>query len=135
MRRITRLAALAALVTLGVNCGGGDGDNGSDEPTPGNLTIALTSPNSDDGAIKLTIAGPVAPTAITASAGLELFQSGPIGTSTTVIVTGDLAAGPLLTIAVADTRKDEDYSATVVQVASETYALRTNAGYSLAVSK
>jgi hypothetical protein len=132
---MTRLAAFAALILFGVNCGGGGGTENND-PTPGDLTIELTSPNTDDGAIKLIIVSPVTPTAISsAAAGVEIFTSGPLSTSTTVIVTGDLSAGPLLHITVPDTRDDEDYAATVVQVASATYAIRTNTGYALDVTK
>lgn len=135
MRLITRVAAFAALIAFGVNCGGGGGTENND-PTPGDLTIELTSPNTDDGAIKLTIVSPVAPTAISAaSAGIEVFTSGALTTSTTVIVTGDLGAGPLLHITVPDTRDDEDYAATVVQVASTGYAIRANTGYTLEVTK
>lgn len=134
MRHMTRLAAFAALIVFGVNCGGGGTEN--NDPTPGDLTIELTTPNTDDGAIRLIIVSPVAPTAISsASAGVEVFTSGPLSTSTTVIVTGDVGAGALINITVPDTRDDEDYSATVVQVASATYAIRANTGYALEVTK
>lgn len=134
MRRISRLTAVVALVAFGVNCGGGGTEN--NDPTPGDLTIELTTPNGDDAAIKLTITAPVAPTAITAAAaGLQVFRSGPIGTTTTVVITGDMSAGALLHLTVPDTRQDEDYTATVVQVASTTYALRGNTGYALTVTK
>lgn len=134
MRHMTRLAAFAALIAFGVNCGGGGTEN--NDPTPGDLTIELTTPNTNDGAIKLTITSAVAPTAISAAAaGVEVFTSGPLSTTTTVIVTGNLAAGPLLHITVPDTRDDEDYTAAVVQVASTTYAIRGNGGYALEVTK
>ncbi len=134
MRNLTRLALLSAVVAFGVNCGGGG--NEPDVPKPGALSVALTTPNIDDAAIKLTLTSPVAPTAIAAaSAGLRLFVSGTIGTTTTVVVTGDMTAGPILTLTVPDTRAVGDYSAAVVQVASTTYALRANTGYALSVDK
>lgn len=132
MRRIHQLAALAAAIVFGVNCGGG---SEPDEPKAGNLTVNLTTPNVDDAAIKVTITSPVAPTSITGAGGAQVFMSGAIGTTTTVIVTGDLTEGALLTLAVPDTRDDDDYSATVVQVASTTYALRPLTGYALDISK
>ena len=133
MRQITKFVAIAAMVVFGVNCGGGSEPN---DPEPGNLTVALTAtPNNDDAAIKLRIIAPVAPSAITAAAGLQVFLNGPIGTSTTVVVTGDMTAGPLLTLTVPDTRKADDYSASVLQVASTTYALRGVTGYALTVDK
>jgi hypothetical protein len=133
MRGTFRVAGLAVLMALSVNCGGG---TEPDDGHAGTLVIELTTPNADDAAIKLTINSPVAPTAISAAEdGLEVFRTGDLGTSTTVIVTGAMAAGPLLKIRVPDTREDEQYSATVVQVASTTYALRSNAGYALAVTK
>jgi hypothetical protein len=135
MRSLSRFLGLAALVAFGANCGGGD-DGGPDGPTPGELTIELTTPNTDDGAIKLTISGPEALTSITSdSPDIRVFRTGALGASNTVVITGTLTDGPVLRIGVADTRDDEDYTATVVSVASTGYAVRAVTGYEFAVVK
>ena len=132
MRMITKLAGLAAVVAIGVNCGGGGTE--SNEPKPGNLTVSLDTPNTDDAAIKLTITGPAALTSITsASPDIRVFQSGTLGVTNTVIITGTIPAGDVLKIGVADKRDVDDYSATVEQVASTTYAIRALTGYELSV--
>ncbi|HWA16870.1 MAG TPA: hypothetical protein VG817_10580, partial [Gemmatimonadales bacterium] len=118
MRKMTKLAALAVVVAFGVNCGGDDGPTG---PKAGTLTVELETPFTDDAAIKLTITGPEALTSITAAnPDIRVFQTGTLGTTNTVIITGTIEAGDILKIGVADTRKHDDYSATVEQVASTT---------------
>lgn len=134
MRTSIRLAALVGAVVFSVNCGGGGGTENND-PTPGDLTLSLATPNSNDGAIRLTITGPAAPTAVTAaSAGLQVFK-GALGTTTVVIVTGALADGPLLHITVPDTRKDEDYTVAINEVSSTAFAVVATTGYAVDVSK
>lgn len=134
MRILTRMLGLVALVAFGANCGGDDG--GPSGPTPGELTIELTTPNADDGAIKLTITGPEALTSITAAKpGIRVFQSGTLGTTNTIVITGTIAAGDVVKIGVTDTRDDEEYTATVVSAASTAYAVRPVTGYELTVEK
>lgn len=134
MRKLTRYSVLAAAVLFGVNCGGGDDGNEPNDPTPGNLTLAYSSPNNDDGALKLTITGPAAPTAITSvDSDNEVFRTG-LGTTTTVIVARSLAGGAIgegqiLLVAVPDTREADEYSVTVTEAASATFAQRSTAGY------
>lgn len=133
MRILPRLAALATVIVSGANCRGSTENN---DPTPGDLTISLASPNSDDGAIRLRISGVTTSTPIVAAgSGKEVFLSSTGSTSTRVIVTGAISAGPLLRITVPDTRKDEDYSVVVEEVASTDYAVRPTAGYVLSVEK
>lgn len=133
MRKTTRFAALLAAVAITVNCGGGGTEN--NDPTPGDLTLTLNTPNSNDGAIRLTITGPDAPTAVTAvGGGVQVFKSA-LGTTMTIIVTGALADGPLLHITVPDTRDDEDYNVAVNEVSSTSYAVVATTGYSVDVSK
>ena len=57
-----RAAAITPLLVLLVACGGGSstGASGGNEPAvPGWLSVQLTTPNTDDGAVQLRITGPV----------------------------------------------------------------------------
>lgn len=123
-------------VALALACDG----NGTG-PTPGPLTVNLTTPNSGaDGAVMLTLTGPAAPTSVAARAGLTLW-GGPVTTTTaTLALTGTLSTGPILTLQVADTRQVDQYSVTLVQVAATAagnFARRPALlpGYSATVSK
>ncbi len=135
MNRYLRLASFGAALLVSINCGGGGTEN--NDPVPGPLSVVLTSPNGDDAAMILTLTTPVAPTSLTAGSGLALFLDGAPGATTTrVVLTGTMTTGStLLTIQVPDTRADEDYSVTVDQVASTTYALRSVTGYAASVEK
>lgn len=131
MKRILGMAALAAVVVVGVSCGGG----GPNNPVAGNLNIRLTSPNSGaDSAIVLTITGPAALTSATAGAGLRLFQQPLGGTTTRFALTGRLTTSTtILTIGVTDVNAFGQYSGTIQGLAQPDYQLRPLGGYSLAV--
>jgi len=45
------------MMAASLACGGGDDTTGPDGPTPDLLTVALTTPNTDDEAILLPLAG------------------------------------------------------------------------------
>jgi hypothetical protein len=121
MRRIVGVTALAAIVAVGLSCGG-DGTG----PVAGTLNVRLTSPNSGaDSAIVLTITGPAFLTSATPGAGLRLFAQ-PLGNATTrFALTGRLTtATTILTIGVADVNAVGQYSATIQGVAQGNYVLR-----------
>ena len=106
----------------------------SDGPTPGRLKVNLTSPNSGgDGAILLSVSGPGVLVSATPGAGLRLFHQ-PFATTNHVALTGTLASGTILTIEVPDVSKASAYTATIQQVASPAYQLRTLTGYALTVA-
>ena len=133
MTRATTKLAVAALIATLAACGGG-----STGPVAGLLKVKLaTTPNSGlDGAILLTVTGPVVPTGATQQVGFRLFGT-PAATTNKFAVTGTLATGSILfTIDVPDINKVSQYSATIQQVAaSSNFALRTLGGYSLTVTK
>lgn len=114
------------------------GDGGPTEPAgpvPGVLKVALTTPNSDDGALLLTISGGRVSTVDGASAGYQVYTAQPDTTTTRVLVTGDIGAGEVVRIHVPDTRSAAAYHATLAQAASRTtFAQRVLTGYSLAVA-
>jgi len=131
-RATTKLVVAALIGTLAACGGGGTG------PVAGILKVKLaTTPNSGlDGAVLLTVTGPVIPTGAAAQAGFRLFGT-PVATTNKFAVTGTLSTGAILfTIDVPDINKVSQYSATIQQVAaSSNYALRTLGGYSLTVTK
>lgn len=91
----------------------------STAPTPGTLTVSLTTPNSGtDGAVMLTLTAPVAPSSLAAGAGLTLWGAPMTTTSATLALTGTLSTGPILTLQVPDTRQVGQYAVTLLQVAA-----------------
>lgn len=134
MRRLRlRLALVTALVAIaGPSCG----DDGPTGPVAGMLAVRLTTPQAGtDGAVLFTVAGPAAIISATAPAGLRVFHDGFGATTTTFVVTGDLPAGPILTIGVSDVRQVTQYGAAIQQVAAADYTLRALGGYALTVAR
>ena len=124
-----RMLALLAGLAVSAGCSG---------PTAGELTISLVTPNSDDGAIllRVTVSESKEVTSLTvACSGCTIFKEQPSATELRAVVTGNLAAGPLVRIAVSDTKSPDAYSAQVQQVASRTYQVRATSGYSLTVGQ
>jgi hypothetical protein len=98
------------------------------------LTLELVTPRSDDGAILLTVSGGPVASIEAAGSGYQLFSVIPDTLTARVLVTGDLAAGALLRLHVADTRRAAAYRASVAQAASrDTFAQQPLAGYALRV--
>jgi hypothetical protein len=123
------LALLAALPVFAGSCSG---------PVAGELTISLVTPNSDDGAIlvRVTASESKEVTSITVvCSGCTIFKEQPSATEVRAVVTGNLAAGPLVRIGVSDTKSPDAYSAQVQQVASRTYQVRATSGYALTVGQ
>ena len=97
-------------------------------PASAILSVTLSSPNGDDGAVLLTISGgpvdsveAVGYTVYTARSGTETVR---------LIVTGNLGSGPIARIHIPDNRQAAQYSAEIVQVAArKTYAQRDPASY------
>ena len=122
MRRMLLLAALA----LGAACGG---EEPTDGPTPGVLVARLTTTHTQDGALLLRVVGPVG--AVSALGGYRV-ASATGGGATTIVVTGNIVGGDLLTLSVPDTRQLTSYSVEVEQAADRnTYALREPGSYSI----
>ena len=131
MRRL-RLVFPVAVLFLAA-CGGDSPP--IPQPVAGDLTMALTTPNSQDGALLLRIVGE-----------LEIKDVTPVGSYrvsfhtqagiTRVNITGDLAGGDILKFRVPDIGKASSYTAYVEQAASRaTYALLETSSYFLTVRK
>jgi hypothetical protein len=110
-------------------------------PTPGALTVNLTTPNGGaDGAVMFVLNAPAVPASATAGAGLTLWGAPVTTTSANLALTGTLSSGPILTIQVADTRQVAQYSVTLIQVAASAagnFVLRPAllTGYAVTVTK
>jgi len=125
------LAGLA--LAFGLATCGGDGSTEPEGPTPGFLTVTLTTPSADDGAILLTVSGPDMTQLAPAHGSLYFRHAEGAGTATAVLV-GDLQGGALLTFHVPDVAAAGSYSAAITQVADRSSALRASlGGYALTV--
>jgi hypothetical protein len=126
-----RTAALAPLLFLLAACGAGSstGASGGNEPAvSGWLTVQLTSPNTDDGAVQLRITGP-AVDSVVADTRYDGFGVASNGVAD-LVMAGNIATGNVARFRVADVNKATSYQATVVAAAqSGSFALRSTSGY------
>lgn len=129
MRRARR-AGLALALAGALSCGGD-----ATGPRAGTLEIRLTTVNAPaDRAILFTVAGPAAPVAASAPAGLRIFFDS-LGATTTFVVTGNLPAGAIASLEVEDVTQAAAYAATILQIARGDYVLRPLGGYALTVTR
>jgi hypothetical protein len=118
------LLRLALIAGVSLSCGDG---TGTVLPDPGPVTLVLTTPNSNDGAVLLDITGD-AGIALQAQ-GYELAATPP-GTGVRVLVRGDIVGGPIATLIVPDRHKLGRYTVALLQaVARGTYQQLPLAGY------
>jgi hypothetical protein len=102
-------------------------------PTPGTLTVLLSTPNHNDGAVVLVISGgPVS--AVHAVGSLEVARQVD-ASGTHVVVVGDVIEGALVTIDIPDLSRADAYVATLEQVADRTtFALLDPGSYLLTIT-
>ena len=107
-----------------------------DGPAAGEVTLSLTTPNSDDGAVAFVVTIP-APNEITGASaacdGCDVFSAMVSATELRGIVTGDLSAGPVVRLAVSQAGPNQAYRVQVLAVASRQFDERTPTGYTLSV--
>lgn len=133
MKRLMGVGLLAAVLAVGVSCGG----DGTGPTGPGTLVVRLTSPHSGaDSAIVFTITGPQPLTSAVAGNGLRLFQQ-PLGSTTTrFALIGTLNTNAvILTIGVQDLAQLSQYTGTINGIAQPNYQLRAQSGYALALTR
>ena len=133
----------ARATVLAMVCGGGlvfaGCSSSSEGPVAGELEVRLTTPNTDDRAVLLRLAG--RQSAVTAPSGstYRVLSAPGLGDTVRVLVMApqgsSLAAGPLVRVMVPDVRQVSSYAARVLDVASTSYAKRATTGYALAVVK
>lgn len=104
----------------------GNPGSGGTDPTAGTLTVSLTTPHTDDGAIRFTVTGPFVTTPRAASPGHLVFTRQRSPQELDVVVVGDLQSEAILILPVRDTRTAPDYQVTITEVATRTNALRTD---------
>ncbi len=104
----------------------GNSGSGDTDPTAGTLTVSLTTPHTDDGAIRFTVTGPFVTTPRAASPGHLVFTRQRSPQELDVVVVGDLQSEAILILPVRDTRTAPDYQVTITEVATRTNALRTD---------
>jgi len=126
-----RRGALVVSVGLLLACSGTTG------PVAGTLKVNLASPNNGvDGAVLLVLSAPVAPVSVNAGPGLTLWGGPVTGVTATLVLTGNVTTGTLLTLQVEDINAVRQYTVTLQQVAQTSgYQLESLAGYSVTVTK
>jgi hypothetical protein len=98
------------------------------------LDVSFTTTASDDGAVLFTVAG--GPVDSVEAPGYRLYTAQINPTTLRVVVAGNLRAGTIARIHIADGRRLSQYSATVNQVAARgSYAQRDPVSYSLSVAQ
>jgi hypothetical protein len=126
-----RRPALALSVGLLLAC------SGTTAPVAGTLKVNLASPNNGvDGAALLVLSAPVPPVAVNAGSGLTLWGGPVTGANATLVLTGNVTTGTILTLQVDDINKVRQYTVTLQQVAQTSgYQLESLVGYSVTVTK
>jgi len=110
-------------------------DDGDAGPQSGMVVVSLITPNTDDGAIRLTVNGPQVNTPQSATGAYVVFSRQVSQQVVDVIVVGDLVTGALIDIPVADMNRADEYRVSVAQVADRSDTLRTSlTGYAATVT-
>jgi hypothetical protein len=122
-------SATAAFVAVMIAAACGDNGNPAEQQPANTVSaavITLTTPNSDDGAIVLTLQGPDLAAIEPASSAYLSYSRATSNQEKRVIVIGNLGAGPLFTVKLGSAHNLSDYSATVEQVANRSDILRNS---------
>ena len=131
MNRSRWIFVMVAALSVGAAC--------SDDPTAGvtqagTVTLRLTTPHADDGAVLFEVSGGPIDTATAGNASLRLFTRRASGSTIVGVVAGVVTNGAVVTLRVPDVGAAAGYTARVVEVADRQNALRTSlAGYALTV--
>lgn len=97
----------------------GCGDNAvAPKPQAGSVTVSLTTPNADDGAVLVALFGPGFTRIQPASAAYRVYSLTASPTEVRILVVGDLSTGALLSLDVDDPARIAEYHGTVLQAAS-----------------
>jgi hypothetical protein len=134
INRVVVTALSLLLLPLLLTCGGGASGTGPQPPDPGAVELKLTTPNSDDGIMRIVVTGG-AVTAVKSPA-YEVQTAIFAADSTVVLVRGDLASGVVAEITVPDRGALASYAVRVDQAASRTtYELQNVANYHVSLVK
>lgn len=131
MIRILVRGAVVSTLLFGSSACSDDPPTGPDDSA---VTVSLSTPNADDGALLVVVSGGALTDVQPASAAYQLFWRAVSDTETRVIVVGDIQAGPLFTVDA--TVEPAALAVGATEIASRTDVLRpTTAGYSFTVSR
>jgi len=123
------ILAMVAVLSWGAAC---SGDSTGGDPRPGVLTVRLTTPRGDDGAMTFDLSGPPIDSVLVVDASLRLFTRREGGSTVSGVVVGSLASGTVMTLHVPDVGAAAGYTARVLEVADRQNALRASlTGYAL----
>jgi hypothetical protein len=122
---------MGAVLSLGTSC---SNDATGGDMRAGTLTLRLTTPHVDDGAMTFAVSGPPIDTAVAVNALLRLFTRREGGSTVVGVAVGALANGAVVTLQVPDVGAAAGYAARVLEVADRQDALRASLeGYALTV--
>jgi hypothetical protein len=131
MNRVRWTFAMVAALALAGAC---RDDPTAGVPRIGRLTVRLTTPNTDDGAMTFEVTGAPIDSVVVANPSLVLFTRRN-GATIVGAVAGALAGGAVVTLYVPDGGAAAGYSARVLEVADRQDLLRGSlAGYALTVT-
>ena len=121
--------AMVATLSAGAAC---SDDPTSGDPQAGTVTLRLTTPHADDGAMLFEVSGPRIDTAAAANASLQLFTRRVDDSKIVGVVAGVVANGAVVTLQVPDVDAVAGYTARVLEVADRQNVLRASlTGYAL----
>jgi hypothetical protein len=135
MKRPVSVVLVAGVVAVLGGCSEKSKPTSPPEPQPGVLTVRLTTPSSDDGALLLRLAGvgPIGEISLPSGSAYVVHARGQ-GSTVHVAVFGQIGAGDLVQFSVPDVTKASGYSATLLEVADRANALRASTqGYTLSL--
>lgn len=125
MKRNARLIAATLIVAGALGCGEATSSAVSDQP--GTAVVSMTSNNTADGAVFITVRGPALSEATAANAAYTVF-SRLVGPSelNVIVLGGSVAPGDLVTIPVGAVNRLSAYSVRIEQVATQEDSLRSD---------
>ncbi|MCH7874738.1 MAG: hypothetical protein IH965_05510 [Gemmatimonadetes bacterium] len=129
-RLLTATAAICVLIGAGISCG-----DSTEPPVAGAVTVSLVTPNTDDGAVAVTITGPGLNALVSVTTSYEVFWRLVSETEVRALVFGNLTAGPLVTVNVSDLNQLASIAGAVTEVAQRNDELRSDlSGYAITVA-
>ncbi len=132
-RRSGFSAALLVAALAAAACGGDS--TGTQAADPGLVTVSLVTPNTDDGAVLLSLSGTSVSDLQSASGSYRVYWRLAAPGEVRAVVVGNIAAGPIFTATVPDRRALGQVTAAVAEVASRSDVLRASvSGYQLSIA-